>query len=175
MSIAAILAALLAAGLVHGTYAQPPGLVVGAHRADVVRQHAHRIVRRLAGLRCGSATPLVAPGHAQSCVAVSFPDDYMAGARQFPSLVPIMPDNPAIAANRAAWQVLEQWQKPFLTAFSDNDPVTAGRHVRFEESIPGARRQEHATIAGAGGHFLQEEKPVELAAAVLRFMADNPR
>ncbi len=103
-----------------------------------------------------------------------FPSDrYMAGARQFPSLVPIMPDNPAIAANRAAWQVFEQWQKPFLTAFSDGDPVTAGRHVRFQESIPGARRQQHVTIVGAG-HFLQEEKPNELASAVLQFIADNP-
>ena len=103
-----------------------------------------------------------------------FPSDrYMAGARQFPSLVPIMPDNPAIAANRAAWQVLEQWQKPFLTAFSDGDPVTAGRHVRFQETIPGARRQKHVTIVGAG-HFLQEEKPNELASAVLQFIADNP-
>ena len=103
-----------------------------------------------------------------------FPSDrYMAGARQFPSLVPIMPDNPAIAANRAAWRVFEQWQKPFLTAFSDGDPVTAGRHVRFQETIPGARRQQHVTIVGAG-HFLQEEKPDELASAVLQFIADNP-
>jgi len=103
-----------------------------------------------------------------------FPSDrYMAGARQFPSLVPIMPDNPAIAANRAAWRVFGQWQKPFLTAFSDGDPVTAGRHVRFQESIPGARRQKHVTIIGAG-HFLQEEKPDELASAVLQFIADNP-
>ena len=103
-----------------------------------------------------------------------FPDDgYMAGARQFPSLVPIMPDNPAIPANRAAWKVLEQWQKPFLTAFSDGDPVTAGRHVRFQETVPGAKGQRHPTIAGAG-HFLQEQKPAELAAAVLQFIDDNP-
>ncbi len=103
-----------------------------------------------------------------------FPSDrHMAGARQFPSLVPIMPDNPAIAANRAAWQVLEQWQKPFLTAFSDGDPVTAGQHARFQESVPGAKAQKHATIAGAG-HFLQEEKPNELAGAVLQFIADTP-
>ena len=103
-----------------------------------------------------------------------FPDDgYMAGARQFPSLVPIMPDNPAIAANRAAWRVLEAWQKPFLTAFSDRDPVTAGAHVRFQETVPGARTQAHVTIAGAG-HFLQEERPAELADVVLHFIEDNP-
>ena len=103
-----------------------------------------------------------------------FPDDsYMAGARQFPSLVPIMPDNPAIPANRAAWRVFEAWEKPFFTAFSDNDPVTAGAHVRFQETVPGAKGKKHVTIAGAG-HFLQEQKPVELAGAVLQFMADTP-
>ena len=97
----------------------------------------------------------------------------MSGARQFPSLVPIMPDNPAIAANRAAWQVLESWDKPFLTAFSDSDPVTAGGHVRFQQSVPGARDQKHVTIEGAG-HFLQEQAPDALAAAVMQFMVDNP-
>jgi haloalkane dehalogenase len=103
-----------------------------------------------------------------------FPDDsHMAGARQFPSLVPIMPDNPAITANRAAWQVLEAWKKPFFTAFSDSDPVTAGAHVRFQKSVPGAQGQKHVTIEGAG-HFLQEQAPDALAAAVLQFVADNP-
>ncbi len=100
-------------------------------------------------------------------------DDYMAGARQFPSLVPIMPDNPAIAANREAWKVLESWQKPFFTAFSDSDPVTAGAHVRFQETVPGAKNQQHVTIEGAG-HFLQEQAPDALAAAALQFMRDNP-
>ena len=69
--------------------------------------------------------------------------------------------------------MLERWEKPFLTAFSDGDPVTAGAYKRFQESVPGARDQAHVTIEGAG-HFLQEEKPDELAAAVLTFMADNP-
>ena len=103
-----------------------------------------------------------------------FPDDtYMAGARQFPSLVPIMPDNAAIEANRAAWAVLEQWQKPFLTAFSDSDPVTAGAHKRFQDTVPGAAGQPHTTIKGAG-HFLQEQAPDALADAVLAFTAANP-
>jgi len=103
-----------------------------------------------------------------------FPEDrYMAGARQFPSLVPIMPDNPAIAANRAAWKVLETWQKPFFTAFSDSDPVTAGAHVRFQKTVPGAKNQQHVTIEGAG-HFLQEQDPAALVTAALQFMRDNP-
>ena len=103
-----------------------------------------------------------------------FPDEsYVAGARQFPSLVPIIPDDPAIPANRAAWKALAHWKKPFLTAFADNDPVTAGAHIRFQREVPGAHGQAHTTIEG-GGHFLQEAKPAELVAATLRFIADNP-
>jgi haloalkane dehalogenase len=103
-----------------------------------------------------------------------FPDEaYKAGARQFPSLVPIMPDNPAIEANRAAWRVFEQWEKPFLTAFSDSDPVTAGGFRRFQETVPGARGQAHVTIEGAG-HFLQEQAPEQLVATIDAFIRANP-
>ncbi len=103
-----------------------------------------------------------------------FPDEaHKAGARQFPSLVPIIPDNPAIGPNRAAWGVFGAWEKPFLTAFSDSDPVTAGAHVRFQEQVPGAQGQSHVTIKGAG-HFLQEQAPEELAGAALKLIADNP-
>jgi haloalkane dehalogenase len=110
----------------------------------------------------------------QRAYGAPFPDEtYLAGGRQFPSLVPIMPDNPAIPANRAAWKVFENWEKPVLTAFSDSDPITAGAHVRFQESIPGAKGQSHLTIKGAG-HFLQEQAPNELAQATIAFIRDNP-
>lgn len=96
-----------------------------------------------------------------------FPDEtYMAGVRVFPTLVPFSPRNPAIEANRAAWAVYGEWTKPFITAFSDGDPVTAGRHKRFQRDIPGAQGQPHTTIEGAG-HFLQEQAPDRLASVVL--------
>ena len=100
-----------------------------------------------------------------------FPDDsYKAGARQFPLLVPTTPDDPAAAPNRKAWEVLARWEKPFLTAFSDSDPVTRGADRLFRQVIPGAKGQPHTTIAGAG-HFLQEDKGEELARVVVDFMA----
>ncbi len=103
-----------------------------------------------------------------------FPDEsYKAGARRFPSLVPIFPDDPEIPANRKAWKVLQQFEKPFLTAFSDRDPVTAGGFRRFQEEVPGAQNQNHTTIEGAG-HFLQEDKGDTLANTVIDFMRDNP-
>ena len=96
-----------------------------------------------------------------------FPDDrYKAGARQLPALVPTSPDNPATSANRKAWEVLSRWQKPFLTAFSDSDPITRGADRLFHHLVPGARNQPHTTIFAAG-HFLQEDKGPELAQFVI--------
>ncbi|MEX2556760.1 MAG: haloalkane dehalogenase [Actinomycetota bacterium] len=102
-----------------------------------------------------------------------FPDDtYKAGGRQFPMLVPSSPDDPAAPANRKAWEVLQTWDKPFLTAFGDSDPITRGAERVLQELIPGAKGQPHATISNAG-HFLQEDKGEELAEIVLAFMRDT--
>ena len=102
-----------------------------------------------------------------------FPEEkYKEGARQFPLLVPITPDDPASDKNRAAWKVLSQWQKPFLTAFSDSDPITAGGDKLMQKLIPGTKWQHHTTIIN-GGHFLQEDQGEALADVVVKFIADN--
>lgn len=99
-----------------------------------------------------------------------YPDEaYKAGARQFPMLVPITPDNPASQKNREAWEVLSKFDKPFLTAFSDKDPITAGADKIFQKLIPGTQGQPH-TIIKDGGHFLQEDKGPELAQVVVDFI-----
>ena len=103
-----------------------------------------------------------------------FPDEsYKQGARAFPVLVPTRHDDPAAPANRRAWEVLKQWEKPFLTAFSDGDPITRGLDRHFRKLVPGAAGQPHTTIRG-GGHFLQEDRGVELARVVIDFIARNP-
>ena len=92
-----------------------------------------------------------------------FPDaTYKAGARAFPDLIPQDADNPATPDNQRAWEVLSQWDKPFLCAFSDGDPITAGGERMLMSRIPGAIGQPHTTITG-GGHFLQEDKGPEIA------------
>ncbi len=102
-----------------------------------------------------------------------FPDEsYKQGARQFPVLVPISPDDPASEANKKAWEVLHRWEKPFLTAFSDGDPVTAGGDKVFQERIPGTRGQPHTTIEDAG-HFLQEMQGEVLADVVIDFVRSS--
>lgn len=117
-------------------------------------------------------TPL--PPEVVAAYDAPFPDDrYTAGARAFPALVPTRPDDPAAAANRAAWEVLGRFEKPFLTAFSDGDPITAGADRYFQRAVPGARGLPHTTLRG--GHFLQEDSGPELARVVVELVAATPR
>ena len=94
-----------------------------------------------------------------------FPDaSYKAGACQFPTLVPITPQHASVAENNAAWKVLSSFDKPFVTAFSDNDPVTQGGERPFQKQIPGAKGQAHVTLKG--GHFLQEDSPDDIVVLI---------
>jgi haloalkane dehalogenase len=103
-----------------------------------------------------------------------FPDErFKAGARKFPLLVPARPDDPASDANRAAWDSLRRYTRPFLTAFGDSDPITRGADARLQAAIPGAAGQAHTTIT-KGGHFIQEDAGEELAQIVAAFVAATP-
>ena len=102
-----------------------------------------------------------------------FPDaSYKAGTRAFPKLVPMSLNDPASSANRRAWDVLDQWEKPFLTAFSSGDPITRGGDKYMQQRIPGSQGQKHITLRG--GHFLQEDSGPEFARCVNQFIQDNP-
>ena len=119
----------------------------------------------------GSFTQL--PPEVIAAYDAPFPDErYKAGARKFPLLVPITPDDPASEANRRAWDSLAKWEKPFLTAFSDKDGIMVGSDIPMQETIPGAKGQSHTTIEG-GGHFLQEDCGERLAEVVIDFIARN--
>jgi haloalkane dehalogenase len=98
-----------------------------------------------------------------------FPDEsFKEGARQFPLLVPVTPEHASVAENIAAWQVLEAFEKPVLTCFSDGDPVTGGGEKPIIARIPGAAGQPHCIVPG--GHFLQEDSPDRLVALVDAFI-----
>jgi haloalkane dehalogenase len=100
-----------------------------------------------------------------------FPDDsFKAGARKFPALVPIAPDDPAAPANRAAWEVLSSLEQPFVCAFGDSDPITAGGAAVLQKMIPGANGQPHETLEHVA-HFCQEDAPERLAEIVLEVAA----
>ena len=101
-----------------------------------------------------------------------FPDaSYKGGACQFPTLVPITPEHGSVAENKAAWAVLTQFDKPFVTAFSDADPITGGGDAVFQKLVPGAKDQPHVTLEGA--HFLQEDCPADIVAVIEGVLAGD--
>lgn len=117
----------------------------------------------------GCAKPL--PADVLAAYDAPFPGaEYMAGPRAMPGLVPIRSDDPASDANRRAWDRLTRWDKPFLVAFSDGDPITGAMAPIFSSQMRGAQDVEHPVIANAG-HFLQEDAGEELAEAIVRFLA----
>ncbi|HMV49481.1 MAG TPA: haloalkane dehalogenase [Blastocatellia bacterium] len=151
------------------------GLPTGDHPATegfLRWQHYSQTVENfhVGGIIKGGCVAPLAPEVIEAYNA-PFPDDnYKAGARQFPLLVPTRPDDPAAEPNRNAWAVLRQWTKPLLTTFSDGDAVTRGGEKVFQKLVPGAAGQPHTIIAGAG-HFLQEDKGEELAQIIVDFIA----
>lgn len=99
-----------------------------------------------------------------------FPSEhYKAGARAFPRLVPTDPADPAIPANRAAWDALHRWDKPFLTAFGKKDPILGWADRILQQHVPGARGQPHRDLTHAG-HFVQEDAGPELAKLTVDWM-----
>ncbi|WP_371395759.1 haloalkane dehalogenase [Fretibacter rubidus] len=120
------------------------------------------------GVIRGATVNDLGPGE-EAAYNAPYPDEsYKAGARIFPALVPISPDMDGVDDNLNAWDVLSRFDKPFLTAFSDQDPITAGLDKHFHSRVPGCKGQPHQIVKG-GGHFLQEDVPDALSQIILEF------
>lgn len=121
-------------------------------------------------LMAGGTTRELSPAE-MAAYRAPFPDGtYQASPKRFPLLIPLQPDNPGVATTRATWKVLEQWEKPFLTVFSDQDQVAfaSGAHLAFQKRIPGARGCSHLVLEGPS-HFLQEDAPEALVEIIDAF------
>jgi haloalkane dehalogenase len=119
-------------------------------------------------VQSGCTTPL--PPEVRAAYDAPFPDEsYKVAPRLMPGLVPVSPEDPAAPANLAAWQVLRGWEKPFLCAFSDRDPITGPMAPVLRKLIPGAEAREHPVITSAG-HFLQEDAGARLGEEIARFL-----
>ena len=136
---------------------------------EVVRTAQTLDVARL--VQAGCQTML--PDAVLAAYQAPFPGpDFMAAPRAMPGLVPTSPDDPAAAANRAAWQRLTAWDKPFLVAFSDRDPITGAMAPVLQRNVPGATGGQHPVLRGAG-HFLQEDAGEELGAIIAAFVTET--
>ncbi|MCW2498368.1 MAG: haloalkane dehalogenase [Frankiales bacterium] len=150
------------------------GLPDGRHRLPDAWWRFRDFVARTEDLPIGflvsAAVVDPMPAEVTAAYDAPFPDPaYKNGARAFPDLIPQDADNPATPACQRAWEVLARWDKPFLCAFSDSDPITAGGERMLISKIPGAAGQPHTTIVG-GGHFLQEDRGPELATVIVAWM-----
>ncbi len=103
-----------------------------------------------------------------------FPDEtFCAGPRQLPLLMGLTPGSACAVLNRRTLRTLETFEEPLLTAFSDGDPATRGWAEVLQAQVPGAAGQSHVTIEGAG-HFLQEDRGLQLADVVAQFVRSTP-
>jgi len=130
---------------------------------EVVRTAPVLGISRLVQAGCRS----VLAGEVLAAYEAPFPDEsFKAGPRVMPSLVPTTPGDPASAANRAAWQQLSAWDKPFLVAFSDSDPITGAMAPILKAAVPSAAE----TVIEGAGHFLQEDAGERLGTVIADFI-----
>ena len=91
---------------------------------------------------------------------------YKAGPHVWPYLIPTQ-----LSENEKYWvDVYENWEKPFLVAFGENERITIGMKDDFLERIP---NPTVITLKGAS-HFVQEEVGPELAKIIDDFIKNNP-
>jgi haloalkane dehalogenase len=149
-------------------------LPAGQQPANVAFRTWRTLARRSPVFPCGRivsvGTVTKVSAEVRAGYDAPFPDkSFQAGARAFPQLVPTSPDDPALPANRAAWDVLGRWEKPFLCVFGARDPILGRADRPLIAHVPGATGQPHDRINGS--HFVQEDCGPELAA---RMLAWNP-
>jgi len=80
-----------------------------------------------------------------------YPDEtYKAGARAFPALIPVLPDDPSAQAVRDSRAVLSTSRLPFLTIYGEQDPIAGAADAMFHDLVPGASGQPHVRLVKAG-------------------------
>jgi haloalkane dehalogenase len=133
---------------------------------DVVRERGGALdIGRL--IEAGTALGL--PDDVREAYDAAFPTpESKAGVLAFPELVPTDPDHPNTVPMNRVLEAMTRWEKPTLVVWGTEDTVLPTRFAhRFVELIPGAR--ELVLIEGAS-HFLQEDRPDEVAAAIKAFI-----
>ena len=90
---------------------------------------------------------------------------YKMGCRAMPSHVPIVKDK-SLEAVAKARDFFKNTDKPFLSVFAGNDPVTNAMEKDVLKMVPNAIKASHI----GGGHFFQWTKPKELSKVLTEFI-----
>ncbi|WP_193610445.1 haloalkane dehalogenase [Nocardioides lijunqiniae] len=119
----------------------------------------------------GTATATLLSAATLAAYDAPFPEPrYTAGLRQMIALLPLTRNDVGARIGRRTMCALEEFERPFVTCYSDGDPATRGWDAVFQERVPGARGRAHVTIEGAG-HFLQEDAGERLGRVVADVIA----
>ena len=130
----------------------------------------HRNNSQIIHVSCHNSVTGVSDG-AKAAYEAPFPEErFKVSARVFPLLIPAQPDNPGVATAKEGWEKLSTFEKPFLTAYGDSDPISRGGEKSYQDAVPGARGLNHLILEGAG-HFIQEDKSAELVEIITEFIA----
>ena len=90
---------------------------------------------------------------------------YKMGCRAMPSHVPIIPDQ-SLDAQKKAREFFNKTDKPFLSVFAGDDPVTNAMEQDVLKMVPNAISVPNI----GGGHFYQWTKPKELSKVLSAFI-----
>jgi haloalkane dehalogenase len=91
-----------------------------------------------------------------------------AGVLAFPELVPTEPGHPNTEPLNRVRDALRVWTKPTLVVWGAEDRVLPAQLAqRFVDLIPAA---EGPVLVDGASHFLQEDRPDEVAAAIRAFL-----
>lgn len=94
------------------------------------------------------------------------------GSQAYPALLPTRPDNPMFPGNFEAWKVIEKFDRPVVTIYSDKDIIAPDGWKDLVARIPGAANQPHQILEG-GGHFLQEDISEAYTDALMKWLGDR--
>jgi haloalkane dehalogenase len=115
------------------------------------------------------ATPL--PPEVVAAYDAPYPDEsYKAGARRFPALIPVIPDDPASGAVRASRAVLQQSTLPFATIYGEQDPIAGAADAMFQQLVPGANSAPHIRLPSAG-HNMPEDAGERLGEIIAEYLS----
>jgi haloalkane dehalogenase len=102
-----------------------------------------------------------------------FPDaTFKAGARAFPAMIPVRPEDAGAREMAETREALRRRAFPALVLWGDRDlvfPVESGR--RFAATFPGAEFR----VVGPAGHFVPEDQPAALGAAIAGVLGEKGR
>ncbi len=94
--------------------------------------------------------------------------EYKMGCRAMPSHVPIIPDQ-SLNAQKNAREFFKKTDKPFLSVFAGDDPVTNDMEKDVLNMVPNAKSSPNI----GGGHFFQWTKSKELSKVLIDFIKDK--